>query len=102
MKTKHTKGEWVASRMANDYNEFAIYPDQENKSLALVAWRTPEENEANAKLICTAPEMLDKLISLREHLAECLTLSEPLTKSEMQAWFDSIGEVLGKAQGLQE
>jgi len=53
MKTKHTRGTWIAK-------EGQIYPQETGKTLALVPYfdKEDEEQEANSKLIAAAPDLL--------------------------------------------
>ena len=53
---KHTKGEWFAK-------EGQIYPIETGKTLALIPYydKDDKEQEANAKLIAAAPDMLEAL-----------------------------------------
>ena len=53
---KHTKGEWFAK-------EGQIYPVETGKTLALIPYfdEDDKEQEANARLIAAAPDMLEAL-----------------------------------------
>ena len=55
--TKHTQGEWITK-------EGQIYPQETGKTLALIPYfdKDNEEQQANAKLIAAAPELLDACI----------------------------------------
>jgi hypothetical protein len=54
METLHTKGEWFAK-------EGQIYPIETGKTLALIPYfdKEDKEQEANAKLIAAAPDLLE-------------------------------------------
>ena len=55
MKTQHTAGTWTAK-------DGQIYPEETGKTLALIPYYSgTEEQEANAKLIAAAPELLETL-----------------------------------------
>lgn len=57
MNLKHTPGDWHAK-------DGQIYPTETGKTLALVPCydKEDQEQEANAKLIAAAPDLLDALI----------------------------------------
>lgn len=62
MKTKHTKGPWVAKK----HDALAYFIGHEGTNIGLCGFyadneRTPEEAEANARLIAAAPELLECL-----------------------------------------
>jgi len=63
MKTSHTPGTWHA-------HDGQIYPEETGKTLALIPYFDAEnkEQEANAKLIAAAPELLDACISTLQSL----------------------------------
>lgn len=67
MKTKHTKGEWYVSTSRKEFDGItAIYAEDRMLIAEInVARRRDEENEANAKLMAAAPEMLEALIFAR-------------------------------------
>jgi hypothetical protein len=58
----HTPGPWTHKATAGDH-DFAVYPEATGRDLALVR----DFNEANARLIAAAPEMLE---ALRDMLAD--------------------------------
>lgn len=65
MTNKHTKGEWIT-------NEGQIYPQETGKTLALIPYfnKDDEEQEANAKLIAAAPNMLKIIEDIAAKLSE--------------------------------
>lgn len=65
MKNKHTQGEWIT-------NEGQIYPQETGKTLALIPYfdKDDEEQEANAKLIAAAPNMLKIIEDIAKKLSE--------------------------------
>lgn len=58
----HTPGPWTHKATAGDH-DFAVYPEATGRDVALVR----DFNEANARLIAAAPEMLEALQQLYEH-----------------------------------
>jgi hypothetical protein len=54
MKAKHTEGNWHS-------HDGQIYPQETGKTLALIPYfdKESEEQQANAKLIAAAPELLE-------------------------------------------
>jgi len=63
MKTQHTQGEWMAK-------EGQIYPQETGVTLALIPYFDDGNNEqqANAKLIAAAPELLKALQDILGHV----------------------------------
>ena len=63
MELKHTPGPWAYGATAGNH-DFAVYSESEGtgRDIALVR----DFDEANAKLIAAAPEMLDRLSRLVE------------------------------------
>lgn len=63
MESKHTQGEWKVERIYK--NPFSI------DTLYIINTGVPQsikESEANAKLIAAAPELLEALIEVRQHM----------------------------------
>jgi len=60
---QHTKGEWHSK-------EGQIYPIETGKTLAVIPYfdKDNQEQEANARLISAAPELLEALKQLVEHI----------------------------------
>jgi hypothetical protein len=65
MKTQHTPGQWHAK-------DGQIYPVETGKTLALIPYFDPknEEQQANASLIAAAPEILEALLKIRNELRD--------------------------------
>lgn len=61
---KHTPGPWYYAGLAGDH-DFGIYPESTGRDIALVR----DFNEANARLIAAAPDMLAALENARNVLA---------------------------------
>lgn len=70
MKTQHTKGPWMDK-------EGQIYPETTGKTLALIPYfdKSNDEENANARLIAAAPELLEALINLKEQIYSLSGLS---------------------------
>jgi len=65
METKHTKGEWVASPDGR-----AVYSDEKKCLIAMCEGRAAypineRESNMNAKLIASAPDLLEALMSMK-------------------------------------
>lgn len=62
---KHTPGPWDV-----DEGDFSIYRLETGEQLAeMFGHQTPDEVEANARLMARAPDMLDEITRLRADLA---------------------------------
>jgi hypothetical protein len=85
MKTKHTQGFWMA-------NEGQIYPEQTGKTLAFIPYfdENNDEQNANAKLIAAAPELLKMVYDLKNCIKR-LT-SDELTQFDKDLEAEWIGE----------
>ena len=71
METKYTKGKWVKRQGDSDYKFDILGEFGTNKTIALIpnkCFVSDEEAEANAKLIASAPELLDALKMIRKEL----------------------------------
>jgi len=89
---KHTPGPWIAK-------EGQIYPEETGRTLALIPYFDPknEEEGANSKLIAAAPELLEKLIRLTDYAEEWLVdcpgvLKDRIIRSSRDAIAEAIGE----------
>ena len=85
MKTQHTQGAWLT-------NEGQIYPEQTGKTLALIPYfdENNDEQDANAKLIAAAPELLKMVYDLKNCIKR-LT-SDELTQFDKDQEAEWIGE----------
>lgn len=72
MKTNHTTGNWHA-------HDGQIYPEETGKTLALIPYfdKDNEEQQANARLIAAAPELLAALLEALDQLESWNPESEP-------------------------
>jgi len=80
METKHTQGTWHS-------HDGQIYPEQTGQTICLIPYydKDNEEQQANAKLIAAAPNMLESLSKLRreaEYLLNELSTNKYLTEAE--------------------
>ena len=88
--TPHTPGPWKATTLA----VFTTQPDERSKHLggmqciAQIAdgWDGPE-GIANARLIASAPELLDMVVKLSCNLVHCMTTH--WTEDAQKLWDDS-------------
>lgn len=70
MENKHTKGEWRIQNSGDD-EYIDIEADAGRVCSIFIAQETditPEQSEANAKLICAAPEMFEALLEAIDQL----------------------------------
>ncbi len=90
--SKHTPGPWTAEE-----REDAVWNIR--SSLGLVA-RCPEFEEADARLIAAAPDMIAALERVT-HIIERLSLKEVKGKSldDLNSAYDGIKQVINKATG---
>jgi len=86
MKIEHTQGAWITK-------EGQIYPEQTGKTLALIPYfdETNDEQQANAKLIASAPELLKMVYDLKNCIKR-LTSDENLTQFDKDREAEWIGE----------
>jgi hypothetical protein len=89
MKTQHTPGPWHAdTNVAGDYTQVKAHP---NKFICEVDGREKEyQNEANARLIAAAPELLEALADL------CYVVGHTYKDSKV---FKDARAVIAKATG---
>jgi len=85
--TKHTPGPW---RVEDVF--FIFGPDQHQTADSRTWSRTPEEDEANARLIAAAPELL-------EALQEALVLFEGYDENDF-IFLHDVGDFLKRVQML--
>lgn len=77
---KHTKGEWLADK---EEGSWAVYSNRTRNICSIKNRASIEgnsENEANAKLIASAPELLEALIELKYELTGEQECEEELEK----------------------
>lgn len=68
--TTHTPGPWATAVVVKDF--VSVIDEKNGQYIADVYYRSDDdgnnETEANARLIAAAPELLDALVSLTDHL----------------------------------
>ena len=66
MQTKHTPGLWTAEAkdLGGEVPSWRVYNDPEGQEVARVHRWNGKEDEANARLIAAAPDLLDALTDL--------------------------------------
>jgi hypothetical protein len=89
MKTQHTAGTWTAK-------DGQIYPEETGKTLAVLPYYSgTEEQEANAKLISAAPELLETLIGTMQALSRMIDKYNP---DDIEAeWIGNANEAIRNA-----
>ena len=95
MGIKHTPGPWVASRGSF---LFQIAINSESDTLAVV-YGENGENEANARLICAAPELLEALTDALEDYDAWMKGAEVTPNESLQAWTNKARAAIAKAKG---
>ena len=100
---KHTPGQWIASFGWNqDDHTYVWGKDKDDR----VIFMTPDnfksvpakEQEANAQLIAAAPDLLQTLVHVMEHLKAYAGDNSVL--NERSALYYSVGKTIAKASGL--
>jgi hypothetical protein len=66
MKTKHTKGEWHVT----PNGEYVGTLGQGKTGVCMILMKGREEGQANAKLIASAPELLEALLAVQKDLEQ--------------------------------
>ena len=72
METKYTNGKWIIPRFAKRHVQIEV-PYGDNRTICICDENDfihPEEAEANAKLIASAPELIEALIKIKESMQE--------------------------------
>ncbi len=93
MTTKHTPGPWSYQATAGNH-DFAVYPESTGRDIALVR----DFNEPNARLIASAPELLEALELALEVLSD---VGADITGMDQGESVGSlIAKVIAKATGL--
>ena len=96
MKTKHTKGPWIALKNSSFYEVYnePRFDDESDRVLSVHVFlldgannglHHTEENEANAKLIAAAPDLLEALIDLTEATKDIQTSNAPYYAHETKS-----------------
>ena len=92
---KHTKGKWTASHISEF--EFDII-DENGRTISTV--KNWNEQEANANLIASAPELIEALQSINELK---VNLGFPNRQDQLVDWARKVGriarEAIAKAEG---
>ena len=92
MKTKHTKGEWKIYELQKAYHINANYTH-----VASLTRIDMPKAEANAKLIASAPELLDACITLLHNFEVNKMYNQTLTETELTAGINILNRVISKA-----
>jgi len=72
-KPKHTPGPWPCVRLSMNGEAYATHYEAHIDCGACMVWAPPgnEEQEANARLIAAAPELLEALRELHDFADQC-------------------------------
>lgn len=94
--SKFTKGTWRASFEENKY----IW-SSDDQVLGELYFTTPEETEANARLIADAPEMYKMMKNTSNYILECAKLYSPFP-DELCMYAERNKELLARIDGEEE
>lgn len=98
--TNHTPGPWSLKMTGWRTNPFAIYSPRRPGAVACVPSRTSvplDEQDANARLIAAAPELLAALKGMDEELS--LWGADTIETMNLTARLDAIRAAIAKAKG---
>ena len=98
--TNHTPGPWSLKMTGWRTNPFAIYSPRRPGAVACVPSRTSvplDEQDANARLIAAAPELLAVLEGMDEELS--LWGADTIETMNLTARLDAIRAAIAKAKG---
>ncbi len=102
-KIQHTPGPWEIENM--NFEEILIHSKEMNIATAYVIDLSPEEGEANAKLIASAPELLQALIDTLQEFKDVVSEVEGFNiddKEDKGSWAQAIKKAqsaINKATG---
>lgn len=98
---KHTPGPWfVLDRVSQNDSRSLIYSQREeytpSEDVALVGAVSPNEQQANAKLIAAAPELLE---ALKETKASIERMPKGIGRGAMAPLYEQVCNAIAKATG---
>ena len=107
MKTKHTKGPWVIETQPHDSHVVIAAPFGKIAVVLLGTFDDGSSGEANARLITTAPELVEVAETFPTYPAECKHDEEPWYcdccrhdwELALQAWNKKREAAIRKAKG---
>lgn len=99
MHSKHTPGPWDV----DEGDKSTIYElDAANPIAEVFSDRSAEENEANARLIAAAPELLDALTALLDEAEDvfvCMADATGIDRHNLPPQFAAARAAIAKAEG---
>lgn len=94
---KHTPGPWKAGKYSVNNYQIAVYGSDQTKICTLEGWNDEflEEAEANARLIASAPKLLETIKGAKSAMQKAL----PFLPADNEAvycgeWIDEINELI--------
>lgn len=93
MSTQHTPGPWLVYK-----GEVCYRSDADDQSYGMFC-PVDFEQEANARLIAAAPDLLEALIEVRAYLSKCPPHAEDITGAKWGRVMDLSGAALNRAEG---
>ncbi len=96
--TQHTQGPWFIQHWDNFPDQTVISDETNTRCLAVID-KVDEQDEANARLIAAAPELLEALEKCLETMQWALSEGGNMTKYACQDLQDIIKDAIAKATG---
>lgn len=97
METKHTPGPWAASKIETE-DRWPIIAEN-NGLIAYVTGQNEQGDEANARLIAAAPDLLAALIDCNEQLKQFIDSGGEEKDDEAESAYQFAFFAIAKAKG---
>lgn len=96
MSTQHTPGPWRYEPGRNDRPPYVI---RGSEGGFVVVGMTAARQDADARLIAAAPDLLSALVEIRAYLSKCPPHAEDITGAEWGRMMDLSGAALSRVEG---